>query len=66
MWWELCDGSSEFLVDLYGNGSASWQAAKSHFRNKGYYGKFLLIHRSKTGFKLYQINIKKKENSNDE
>lgn len=60
MWWELCDGSSEFLVDLYGNGSASWQAAKSHFRNKGYYGEFLLIYRSKTGFKLYNINIKEK------
>lgn len=60
MWWELCDGSSEFLVDLYGNGNASWQAAKSHFRNKGYYGKFLLIHRSKTSFKLYNINIKEK------
>ena len=61
MWWELCDGSSEFLVDLYGNGSASWQAAKSWFRNKGYYGKFLLINRTKIGFKLYHINIDKKE-----
>ena len=60
MWWELCDGSSEFLVDLYGNGSASWQAAKSYFRNKGYYGEFLLIHRLKTGFRLYNINIKEK------
>lgn len=61
MWWELCDGSSEFLVDLYGNGDASWQAAKSWFRNKGYYGKFLLIHKAKNGFRLYQINIEKKK-----
>ena len=66
MWWELCDGSSEFLVDLYGNGDASWQAAKSYFRNKGYYGDFLLIHRSRNkSFKLYRINIKKKEFRND-
>ena len=59
MWWELCDGSSEFLTDLWGNGDASWQAAKQHFKAAGYYGKFLLIHRAKTGFKLYQINIKR-------
>lgn len=57
MWWELCDGSSEYLVDVYGNGSASWQAAKKHFKNKGYYGKFLLILRNRFSFKLYQINI---------
>ena len=57
MWWELCDGSSEYLTDLYGNGDASWQAAKKHFKDKGYYGRFLLIHRYKTGFKLYNINI---------
>lgn len=57
MWWELCDGSSEYLTDLYGNGAASWQAAKKHFKDKGYYGRFLLIHRYKTGFKLYNINI---------
>ena len=61
MWWELCDGSSEFLVDLYGNGDASWQAAKSYFRHKDYYGKFLLIHRSKTGFKLYHVDLKEKK-----
>lgn len=62
MWWELCDGSSEFLVDLYGNGDASWQAAKRWFRNKGYYGEFLLIHRARNGnFRLYHINIKKAE-----
>lgn len=57
MWWELCDGSSEYLTDLYGNGDASWQAAKKHFKDKGYHGRFLLIHRYKTGFKLYNINI---------
>ena len=59
MWWELCDGSSEFLVDLYGNGDASWQAARQHFKKEGYYGKFLLIHRAKNSFKLYQINIER-------
>jgi len=57
MWWELCDGSSEYLVDLYGDGKASWQKAKSYFKKKGYFGKFLLINRSQTGFKLYQVNI---------
>jgi len=57
MWWELCDGSSEYLVDLYGDGKASWQKAKSYFKKKGYFGKFLLINKSKTGFKLYRINI---------
>jgi hypothetical protein len=65
MTWELCDGSSQYLVDLWGNGSASWQAAKKHFKEKGYYGEFLLIHRSRNGnFKLYRINIK--ENNNDQ
>ena len=58
MWWELCNGTSEYMVDLYGDGNASWQKAKQHFRSKGYYGDFLLIHRSKNGFKLYHINIK--------
>lgn len=58
MWLELCDGSSEFLTDLYGIGDASWQKAKQYFKNKGYYGKFLLIHRGRSNFKLYQINIK--------
>lgn len=58
MWWELCNGTSEYMVDLYGDGDDSWQKAKQHFRSKGYYGDFLLIHRSKNGFKLYHINIK--------
>lgn len=61
MWWELCDGSSEYLTDLWGNGTASWQAAKSYFQNKGYYGDFLLIHRAKGSFRLYHVNIKRKE-----
>ena len=66
MWWELCDGSSEYLVDLWGNGDASWQAAKEYFRKKGYFGKYLLIHRSRIGgFKVYQINIGVKEKEND-
>lgn len=61
MWWELCDGSSEYLVDLWGNGDASWQAAKQHFKEKGYHGTFLLIHKARNGnFKLYQINIEEK------
>ena len=60
MWWELCDGSSEFLTDLWGNGDASWQSAKQHFKAAGYYGKFLLIHRARNGnFKLYNINIRR-------
>ena len=60
MWWELCNGSSQYLTDLYGSGDASWQKAKSWFKAKGYYGRFLLIHRAKNGnFKLYNINIKK-------
>jgi len=62
MWWELCDGSSEFLVDLYGNGQATWQAAKKWFQDKGYHGNFLLIHKFKNSFKLYNINIKEKKN----
>ena len=61
MWWELCDGSSENLVDLCGDGSLSWRKAKSYFRNKGYYGKFILIHRCRNSFKLYDINIKQGE-----
>lgn len=61
MWWELCDGSSQYLVDLWGNGDASWQAAKKHFQDKDYYGEFLLIHRGRNrSFKVYQVNIKKK------
>lgn len=60
MWWELCDGSSEYLVDVYGDGDASWQVAKSYFRNKGYHGDFLLIHKGRTNFRLYEINIKEK------
>lgn len=60
MWWELCEGSSEFLVDLYGNGDANWKTAKQWFKNEGYFGKFLLIRRARNGnFKLYNINIKK-------
>lgn len=62
MWWELCDGSSENLTDLWGNGIASWQAAKAHFQSKGYYGAFLLIHRYKNGFRLYHINIRRSLN----
>lgn len=58
MWWELCDGSSQYLTDLYGNGDANWQTAKKYFKEKGYFGEYLLIHRSKTGFKLYKVNIK--------
>lgn len=61
MIWELCDGSSEYLVDLWCS-DEGWQAAKKHFRDKGYYGKFLLIHRARNGnFKLYQVNIEKKK-----
>lgn len=55
--WQLCDGSSECLVDLWGNGNASWQAARSYFRKKGYYGNFLLIHRTATGFRTYYVNL---------
>jgi hypothetical protein len=33
--WELCDGSCEYLTDLWGNGDASWQAAKKHFEESG-------------------------------
>ena len=59
MWWELCEGSSECLKDLYGDGNASWQKAKSFFRNKRWFGNYLLIHRARNGnFKLYRINIK--------
>lgn len=57
MWWELCDGSSEFLVDIYGNEDASWQAARSYFKKKGYYGSFLLIHKTATGFRTYHVNL---------
>ena len=55
--WQLCDGSSEYLVDLWGNGDASWQAARSYFRKKGYHGDFLLIHRTATGFRVYHVNL---------
>lgn len=62
MTWELCDGSSEFLTDLWGNGDASWQAAKWYFYDKGYRGKFLLIHRARNGnFAVYQVDIKDKK-----
>lgn len=58
MWWELCDGSSEYLTDLWGNGQASWRAAREYFKNKGYTGEFLLIHKTrKQSFKVYKINI---------
>ena len=57
--WELCNGSSEYLVDLWGGceESVSWQKAKKHFREKGYTGKFLLIRKSGYGFKVWNINI---------
>lgn len=63
MWWELCNGSSQYLVDLWGDGSASWRKARNHFKELGYTGKFLLIHRVRHGFKVYKIDIK--ENGND-
>ena len=60
MTWELCDGGSEYLVDLWGgqDDSVSWQKAKQHFKEKGYRGKYLLIRRSVFGgFAVWQINI---------
>lgn len=65
MTWQLCNKSSEFLVDLWGGqpDDTSWQAAKKHFRDKGYFGDWLLISRSMNGnFRVYHVNIKKKEN----
>ena len=61
MWWELCDSSSQFLTDLYGDGKASWRKAKKYFKEKGYFGKWLLIHRARSGFKVYNIEIKKEK-----
>ena len=67
MWWELCNGSSEYLVDVWGKDDASWQAAKKHFKEKGYCGDFLLIYRARGGgFKVYHITIPiNKENKHD-
>ncbi len=62
MTWELCRDGSEYLIDLWGgvDESTSWQAAKKHFAAKGYFGRFLLIRRSRNGnVKLWQVNIKK-------
>ena len=62
MTWQLCNGSSEYLLDMWGGcpEDMSWQAAKKHFRDLGYEGKYLLIRRSEHGFKLWKINIKPK------
>lgn len=60
MIWQLCNKSSEFLVDLWGgcDDSVSWQTAKKHFKDKGYTGSFLLIKRAYNGnFRVYNINI---------
>lgn len=59
--WELCKDSSQYLLDLWGSApeGASWQAAKRHFAKKGYVGEFILIHRTRTSFRLWKINIKK-------
>ena len=62
MTWELCDGSSQYLCDMWGGQPENqhWQTAKAHFRNKGYFGKWLLISRTMTGFRCYNINIRPK------
>lgn len=63
MTWELCDGSSQYLVDMWGGqpDNQSWQTAKKHFKEKGYFGLWLLIQKSTNGnFKCYDINIKQK------
>lgn len=63
MTYELCDGSSEYLVDLWGgcDENTHFLTAKKHFADKGYYGKFILIARSTNrNFKLYNINIKRR------
>ena len=57
--WELCKDSSQYLIDLWaGTADSSWQKAKSHFAAKGYSGEYLLINKTKTGFRLWKINIK--------
>lgn len=63
MTWQLCNGSSEYLIDLWGGApdDSSWQAAKKVFRDRGYEGKYLLIARpTQYTFKVYQIEIKPK------
>ena len=59
-WWELCRNSSQYLMDVCV--AKSWQAAKAEFTRRGWYGKYLLIHRTKNSFKVYNINIPLIEN----
>jgi len=57
--WELCENSSQYLVDLWGgHDDVSWQKAKAHFKEKGYWGDFILIKRTRSdSFKLWNIEI---------
>ena len=63
MTWLLCDGSSEFLTDMWGGqpDDSTWQSAKKHFRDKGYFGKWLLIANYRNSFKPYNIDIRPKD-----
>ena len=61
--WQLCEDSTECVRDSYvTNGFCTWQAAKKYFRDKGYYGKYILYQRDWTHGtgKIWNINIKKK------
>lgn len=63
MTWELCNGSSEYLVDLYGGCDEKMPVSMAikHFCDKGYYGYYLLIGRYNNyqSFKVYHICIEK-------
>lgn len=56
MIYKLCDGSSEYLIDLFSS-DRNWQVARSHFIKKGYRGKYLLIGETKNGFRVWNVDL---------
>ncbi len=56
MIYKLCDGSSEYLIDLFSS-DRNWQVARSYFIKKGYRGKYLLIGETKTGFRVWNVDL---------
>jgi hypothetical protein len=62
--WQLCEGSTECMRDCYiSNGFCTWQAAKKHFQDKGYFGDYILYRQDWTHGtgKIWNIHIKKKD-----
>ena len=59
MWFELCEGTTEHLIDVVSTAKApTWMAAKNHFQKQGYRGKYILLYRVPHGFKIWRIELK--------